>query len=686
MAKSRKKKQKQSKKITQNGLKIKAGPQATAKQTTSKQSPPKQPAPSKELHIAAPPVPPVPTSNAVPHINQSLRAKAVREHLEQTINNLKKDLDPAKVEKLKNLKKDFLKTLKIGSAYLGGIFALSVILIILDLHSSGRIAPRTQIGKAQIGYIAMDQAKQKVTEEIRTFNNTPIVFSLNAKRIAVTPLELGISINPGKTFNSLPLLTFEKQNILTLPFAAVTSRQIAVAHYTNLTKAIEILDQKTGLTNQRAKNAQLVLKDKNYEIIPEANGKTINSQKLLADLENNINNLSSQPIELQIQAETPAITAQELARQKDRLVGLLQNVITLNSPKEKMSFKLADHLDALELTRATEPDGKSQGAAQIQLKINQDKFEPFLVQGLLKDLEIATEGVDMSKDEKGKIVIVGKGQDGQSVPRKNLYESINLAANTKIDKVEVPIVIEKAPLKISDDLQQLGIKEHLSTGYTTYFGSPANRMHNINVGIARFNGLLIKPGEEFSFNKNLGQVDKSTGYKMEKVIKKNKAEYEYGGGICQVSTTMYRAALFAGLDITERHGHTWKVSYYGQVLGHGLDATIYLGGADLKFTNNTPSNILIQSYTDGPRAYFKLYGTGDGRTIKMEGPMGGGMNYKWIRHIFDKDNKEITTENINTHYIPMPIPTPAADQAAGSNNKPAVPVTSTPPPAPAKPN
>jgi vancomycin resistance protein YoaR len=103
---------------------------------------------------------------------------------------------------------------------------------------------------------------------------------------------------------------------------------------------------------------------------------------------------------------------------------------------------------------------------------------------------------------------------------------------------------------------------------------------------------LIAPDAEFSFNDVLGPVEPGSGFKMEKVIKKDKAEYELGGGICQVSTTMYRAILQAGLPITERKPHSWKVSYYGQSMGHGLDATIYPGVSDLKFLNDTGNYLL----------------------------------------------------------------------------------------------
>jgi vancomycin resistance protein YoaR len=180
---------------------------------------------------------------------------------------------------------------------------------------------------------------------------------------------------------------------------------------------------------------------------------------------------------------------------------------------------------------------------------------------------------------------------------------------------------EKFTLDIAPELQMLGIKEVVSIGHTSYYSSPQNRMHNIRIGLKKFNGVVITPGETFSFVKQLGPVDGSRGFLKELVIKPEGTLPDFGGGLCQVSTTAYRAALYAGLPIAERSPHSYAVSYYSQIGGHGIDATIYPGARDLKFTNNTPGSLLIQAYDEGPEAYFILYGTNDGREVKLEGPV-----------------------------------------------------------------
>lgn len=173
---------------------------------------------------------------------------------------------------------------------------------------------------------------------------------------------------------------------------------------------------------------------------------------------------------------------------------------------------------------------------------------------------------------------------------------------------------------IADDTAQpdsLGIKELIGTGHSNFAGSPNNRRHNIRVGATAVNGLLIKPGEEFSLAKALGNVDKEAGYLPELVIKDNRTIPEYGGGLCQVGTTLFRAALQSGLPITARRNHSYRVSYYEPA---GMDAAIYIPQPDVRFLNDTPNYILIQFRIEGNDLYFDFWGAKDGRRVKVSTP------------------------------------------------------------------
>jgi vancomycin resistance protein YoaR len=170
-----------------------------------------------------------------------------------------------------------------------------------------------------------------------------------------------------------------------------------------------------------------------------------------------------------------------------------------------------------------------------------------------------------------------------------------------------------------------GVTELIGAATTPFTGSPRNRISNIKNGVRFLSGVTVRPDEEFSTLERLGTIDNTTGYLPEMVIKGDRTVPEYGGGLCQVSTTMFRAALDAGLPITGRRNHSFRVSYYekdgdGNYIGPGLDATIYEPNLDLKFLNDTGNPILIIGYVHGDRITFELYGTKDGRTSSIDGP------------------------------------------------------------------
>ena len=190
--------------------------------------------------------------------------------------------------------------------------------------------------------------------------------------------------------------------------------------------------------------------------------------------------------------------------------------------------------------------------------------------------------------------------------------------------VSLPLSTFAPKVKLGE-LNHLGILEPLAAGQSDFTGSSNSRINNIRVGAKQFQGLIIKAGEEFSFNQYLGSVDGAHGFLPELVIKPEGTVPEFGGGLCQVSTTAFRAAFFGGLPITARKNHSYAVKYYEWIADDrpravGLDATIYPGAQDMKFINDTPGAILIWTWVEGRRLHFDFYGTPDGREVTVDGP------------------------------------------------------------------
>lgn len=261
--------------------------------------------------------------------------------------------------------------------------------------------------------------------------------------------------------------------------------------------------------------------------------------------------------------------------------------------------------------------------------------------------------------EEGKVVIASPSKNGIELDVEKGIEKIsqqlileNGKKSNTATTIELPYGEINPPLS-SEDIENLKINKLIGEGKSNFKGSPKNRIFNINVAISRYNGVLIKPGEEFSFVKVLGEVDDEHGYLPELVIKRDKTEPEFGGGICQVSTTTFRAAIYSGLKITARRNHAYPVRYYNP---QGLDATVYVPRPDLRFINNTPGYILIQTKIKGTELIFQFYGTDDGRRIEIIGPKiteknpDGSMKATFTQNVYDKDGNQIISDIFNSSY------------------------------------
>lgn len=230
--------------------------------------------------------------------------------------------------------------------------------------------------------------------------------------------------------------------------------------------------------------------------------------------------------------------------------------------------------------------------------------------------------------ENGNVTEFTPSKDGVTVNEKDLINEINKYLNklisepTKNYSFEIPTV--KSPAKIkNEDVNDLGIETLLGKGISHFKGSIPNRIYNVNLAQSKFKGILVPPNEVFSFNSVLGDVSSYTGYKAAYVIKDGKTVLGDGGGVCQVSTTLFRAILSAGLPIVERRPHSYRVGYYEQGFGPGLDATVYYPTTDLKFKNDTGAYLLIQPTIDNPNytLTFEIYGTNDGRVATVSKPV-----------------------------------------------------------------
>jgi vancomycin resistance protein YoaR len=287
-------------------------------------------------------------------------------------------------------------------------------------------------------------------------------------------------------------------------------------------------------------------------------------------------------------------------------------------PQTQLSWNGFDVRLPESLPIATEEKTLSYLSPSSSTDIDFNAIRSYLSTVVAPEINRDPQGVTISQDEAGKIQFEGFAFNGQTLDYEQTYHLIHKAIQDRIEDIRLPLKIIPAEVKVlSDDLRQKGITGLIATGETNFKNSPTNRRKNIKVGLASFNGQLIPPSEETGAGKILGRVDGSTGYFKELVIRGDQTIPEYGGGLCQVSTTVYRSVLLAGLPILERTNHSYAVSYYDP---QGLDATIYPPNPDMRFKNDTLNHILLQTTTVGDKAFSNVYGTPVDRQVDLIGP------------------------------------------------------------------
>jgi vancomycin resistance protein YoaR len=223
----------------------------------------------------------------------------------------------------------------------------------------------------------------------------------------------------------------------------------------------------------------------------------------------------------------------------------------------------------------------------------------------------------------GKVEEFKPAKEGVTVLEENTTEMVMAVLDKMVESNDAQIVDLETrttePEIATGDANGLGIKELIGKGESWFTGSITNRIYNLKRSADTLNGVLVAPDQVFSFNQTVGEVSANTGYKQAYIIKEGKTILGDGGGVCQVSSTLFRAILATGLPIEERTAHAYRVSYYEVKYQPGFDATVFQPAPDLKFRNDTGNYILIQAVYDEKTKYlaFELYGTGDGRKVEM---------------------------------------------------------------------
>ncbi len=363
------------------------------------------------------------------------------------------------------------------------------------------------------------------------------------------------------------------------------------------------------------KNASLTLLPSGSLVATtSASGEQVDTITLAEDLRQHINSSSDQPIAPVIISAAAPVQDNETARAKQLAETLLKEGLKLHVQDKEFIIKPFTIRRLLMFVEQDHPEQPENTILGVQLKAAE--LSDYLKTTISPEINRTAVNARFELKD-GRVEQFATPQNGESLNYDVTVTNINAALAEGQANADVAVDITAPDVTDTSDIEKLGITTLLAAGETDFKGSPKNRIFNIGVGTSRYHGILIPPGAEFSFLQYLGPVDGEHGFKPELVIKEHVTIPEFGGGLCQVSTTAFRAAIESGLKIVERHNHSYAVRYYGTA---GFDATIYPPYTDLRFLNNTPAYILIQTKIEGTRLTFEFWGTDDGREILVDGP------------------------------------------------------------------
>ena len=540
--------------------------------------------------------------------------------------------------------------------FMFGIFTVRI-------YHYDKIMPGVTLRGIYVGGLTKPQAVLKLDSASTEYASSEVQYLNKGLPNSFKPNEIGVGFNNAAIVDSAFSLGRDSDIIsdiaaqTALPFSREVIMQLNV-DIGEFSAAMIGLDKKIAKPSQ---NAGYSFENGKLEIIPGIAGENIDMGLAILSLTRQISNLQAN-VDLPINYITPSLSTEELVNQKQAVSAMVQFPIKLKYKDKSWVINQQQLVSWLDIGSNNSP--------AIEDMINHFYPSPQNLGSFkIDDNEVVNYLSVISKDinqdplnatldfANGSVVVTGKSRDGQGLnieaSKKAILDFINSNSGEPIN-----LVVDVKKPEISDDnIASLGIKELIGEGDSFFPGSSPARLQNIKVGAARYQGLVLKPGEVFSFGEILGDVGPAQGYTESKVILDGKQEFQYGGGLCQVSSTIFRAALNAGLPILERTNHAFQVSYYTQPYGvPGVDATIYYPQVDFKFKNDTSKHILVKPEYNGTSLKFRLYGTKE-KEGKIRGPYFdfGDLNpnspsqTKFYRDII-VNGQTTTTDTFTTYY------------------------------------
>ena len=520
--------------------------------------------------------------------------------------------------------------LKIGAALAGGILIFVLVIGIATTSFraiySGRIFPNIQIGWINLSGQAPIDAADLLKREIQYPEQGEITLQYDDLSWTATPAELGLFFSP--QFNAeLAFNTGREGNI-----ARRIAAQIQILRHGMILAPQFVMDEKTGSeylaglaadVNQPVMEASLELDGLEVLVQPGQIGREMDIQASLEVVGLQMQSMQDGSIPLIVTETYPVIldvTAQaEFARQILSQPLLLQIPDAADNDPGPWSIQPDKLVEMMIIERINTDNG-----GEYRIALDSEALREYLV-GREGTINRNPKSARMYFDDEIKeLVLIEEDETGLVL---DINQSIiDIQAQLLEGTHAIDLAVEKTFPGVTSEhtAEELGIIELVSSQISYFYGSDGSRINNIATAAAKFHGIFIAPGETFSMAEQLGDVSLDEGYSEAWIILGDRTIKGVGGGVCQVSTTLFRTVFFGGYQVVERHPHAYRVLYYEQNPNGsnnpklaGLDATVYVPIVDFKFTNDSDHWLLMETYVyeDYRQLLWKFYSTSDGRTV-----------------------------------------------------------------------